>query len=132
MNEVVRLRFLLAKINNTDQSLQSLKKHFIKNSIYGVDIEPSAVEIAKLRLWLSLVVDVKDYSVIDTLPNLDYKIMQGDSLIDEYYGSHLIKKEDELFSDNQETQRIIETLFSKQQEYYDLVESNQKKIKRKK
>ena len=67
MNEVVRLRFLLAKINNTDQSLQSLKKHFIKNSIYGVDIEPSAVEIAKLRLWLSLVVDVKDYSVIDIL-----------------------------------------------------------------
>ena len=132
MNEVVRLRFLLAKINNTDQSLQSLKKHFIKNSIYGVDIEPSAVEIAKLRLWLSLVVDVKDYSVIDTLPNLDYKIMQGDSLIDEYYGiSFDKKKEDELFSDNQETQRIIETLFSKQQEYYDLVESNQKKIKRK-
>ena len=42
--------------------------------------------------------------------------------------SHLIKKEDELFSDNQETQRIIETLFSKQQEYY---EPNQKKIKRK-
>ena len=132
MNEVVRLRFLLAKINNTDQSLQSLKKHFIKNSIYGVDIEPSAVEIAKLRLWLSLVVDVKDYSVIDTLPNLDYKIMQGDSLIDEYYGiSFDKKKEDELFSDNQETQSIIETLFSKQQEYYDLVEVKSKENKKK-
>jgi len=35
----------------------NFKRHVIQNSIYGVDIDPGAIEIAKLRLWLSLVVD---------------------------------------------------------------------------
>jgi len=132
MNEVVKLRFFLAELNKKKYSLQSLKKHFIKNSIYGVDIEPSAVEIAKLRLWLSLVVDVVDYKKIDPLPNLDYKIMQGDSLIDEYYGvSFNEKKDDELFGNHNNADEIIKSLFKKQQEYYDLVNSDDKELKRK-
>ncbi len=59
-----------------------IKKQTIQNCIYGVDIDPGAVEIAKLRLWLSLVVDY-DLEDIEPLPNLDYKIMQGNSLIEE-------------------------------------------------
>ncbi|WP_218836767.1 Eco57I restriction-modification methylase domain-containing protein, partial [Candidatus Pelagibacter communis] len=62
------------------------KRDCIQNSIYGVDIDISSVEITKLRLWLSLIVDEIDYSLTEPLPNLDYKIMQGDSLIDEFYG----------------------------------------------
>ena len=132
MNEVVQLRFFLSKLNKKEYSTQSLKKHFIKNSIHGVDLEPSAVEIAKLRLWLSLVVDIDDYKKIDPLPNLDYKIMQGDSLIDEYYGiSFENKKDDELFSSDNETQKIIEKLSTKQQEYYELAFPKVKKLKRK-
>jgi hypothetical protein len=46
-----------------------------------VDIDAGAVEIAKLRLWLSLVVDEDDPQNIKPLPNLDYKIVQGNSLI---------------------------------------------------
>lgn len=46
----------------------------------------SAIDIARLRLWLSLIVDEDDYATIDALPNLDYKIMQGNSLIEEYEG----------------------------------------------
>ena len=46
-----------------------------------MDIEPSAVEIAKLRLWLSLVVEEEERERIQPLPNLDYKIVQGDSLL---------------------------------------------------
>jgi methylase of polypeptide subunit release factors len=57
-----------------------LKRHTIGNSLYGVDIDVSAVDIAKLRLWLSLVVDEDDYTSIKPLPNLDYKIMIGNSL----------------------------------------------------
>jgi type I restriction-modification system DNA methylase subunit len=55
-----------------------VKKHIIQNSIYGVDIEKGAVDIARLRFWLSLVVDEDKPQ---TLPNLDYKIMVGDSLV---------------------------------------------------
>ncbi|MEI6881553.1 MAG: Eco57I restriction-modification methylase domain-containing protein [Bacteroidota bacterium] len=58
-----------------------LKRHIIQESIYGVDIDSSAVDIARLRLWLSLVVDEDDLDPIETLPNLDYKIVAGNSLI---------------------------------------------------
>lgn len=58
-----------------------LKRHIIQESIYGVDIDASAIDIARLRLWLSLVVDEDDLDPIETLPNLDYKIVRGNSLI---------------------------------------------------
>lgn len=46
-----------------------------------MDIDPGAVEIAKLRLWLSLIVDEEDIKQIQPLPNLDYKIVCGNSLL---------------------------------------------------
>ena len=46
-----------------------------------MDIDASAVEICKLRLWLSLLVDETRIDVIEPLPNLDYKIVRGNSLI---------------------------------------------------
>lgn len=55
-----------------------IKKHIIQESIYGVDLDAGAVDIARLRFWLSLVVDEKKPQ---PLPNLDYKIMQGNSLL---------------------------------------------------
>src|SRR5690606_28904466 len=58
-----------------------LKRHIIQESIYGVDIDSSAIDIARLRLWLSLVVDEDDLDPIETLPNVDYKIVCGNSLI---------------------------------------------------
>jgi hypothetical protein len=64
-----------------------MKWETIKNSIFAVDIEPSAVDIAKLRLWLSVVVDRKsmqDNPEPHPLPNLDMNIHVGNSLIDEY------------------------------------------------
>ena len=56
-----------------------LKKKFIKNNLYGVDIDPGAIEIAKLRLWLSLIVDY-DKSEVEPLPNLDFQFRLGNSL----------------------------------------------------
>jgi hypothetical protein len=91
LNEVVQARQALATYlpGNHRLSPYELKKHTIANSIYGVDIDPSAIDIARLRLWLSLVVDEDNYTTIDALPNLDYKIMQGNSLIEEYEGVKL-------------------------------------------
>jgi len=58
-----------------------VKLKIIQNSIYGVDIEKGAVDIARLRFWLSLVVDKEQP---EALPNFDYKIMCGDSLISRF------------------------------------------------
>ncbi len=59
------------------------KLKIIQNAIYGVDLDAGAVEIARLRFWLALVVDEKEPR---PLPNLDYKIMQGDSLLESFEG----------------------------------------------
>lgn len=66
---------------NESRYIYRLKRHIIQESIYGVDIDESAIDIARLRLWLSLVVDEDDLDPIETLPNLDYKIVCGNSLI---------------------------------------------------
>jgi len=59
-------------------SYAKVKRDIIQNNIYGVDIEKGAVDIARLRFWLALVVDENEPQ---PLPNLDYKIMCGDSLL---------------------------------------------------
>lgn len=56
-----------------------LKKEIIQNNIYGVDIEEGAIEIARLRFWLSIVIDLDKP---EALPNFDYKFMQGNSLLE--------------------------------------------------
>lgn len=81
LQEIVRARQSL-RPRLTDYRM---KKTAIQDCIYGVDIDPGAVDIAKLRLWLSLVVDY-DLEDIEPLPNLDYKVMQGNSLLEEFEG----------------------------------------------
>ena len=58
-----------------------IKRHIIQHNIYGVDIERGAVDIARLRFWLSLIVEEE---TPHSLPNLDYKIMQGNSLLESF------------------------------------------------
>jgi type I restriction-modification system DNA methylase subunit len=55
------------------------KLNIIQNTLYGVDIDPFATNIARLRLWLSLAVDFEGNDP-PPLPNLDFKIEVGDSL----------------------------------------------------
>ena len=83
MNEIIRARSALTPhIGKNDQhSPYHFKREAIENCLYGVDINSSATEIAKLRLWLSLIVDEEDRNEIQPLPNLDYKIVQGNSLL---------------------------------------------------
>ncbi|MEO5357391.1 MAG: Eco57I restriction-modification methylase domain-containing protein [Nitrospirae bacterium YQR-1] len=70
------------------------KLYLIQRCIYGVDIQQIAVEISKLRFFIALLVDetvdkTKDNWGIEPLPNLDFKIMQGNSLLEEYEGIKL-------------------------------------------
>jgi hypothetical protein len=83
MAEIVRARCALTPYFNDvhERTSYHFKHHAIQNCLYGVDIDPGAVEIAKLRLWLSLVVDEEDVKQIKPLPNLDYKVVTGNSLL---------------------------------------------------
>ena len=82
LHEIVIARLVLNSFLQKDEyTPYNLKRHAIQESIYGVDIDPSAIDIARLRLWLSMIVDEEDYETIDALPNLDYKIVCGNSLI---------------------------------------------------
>ncbi|MCI7145917.1 MAG: Eco57I restriction-modification methylase domain-containing protein, partial [Clostridiales bacterium] len=90
---------------STERSPYALKYETIKNCIYAADIEPSAVDIAQLRLWLSLVIDdeinpnanpdnpLEGHRNPMPLPNLEWNILCGDSLIDEIEGVQLINQD---------------------------------------
>ncbi|MBT3582633.1 N-6 DNA methylase [Candidatus Woesearchaeota archaeon] len=89
LNEIVKARSTLCLFMTKQKSDYDLKREIIESCLYGVDIEPSAVEICKLRFWLSLVVDELDMRNIKPLPNLDHKIMCGNSLLEEFEGTKL-------------------------------------------
>ena len=71
------------------QTVSDWKRRIIENSLYGVDINPEAVEICRLRLWLSMVLDMDEPPEPNSdwaLPNLDFQIVAGDSLVDRVAG----------------------------------------------
>ena len=129
LNELLHCREVLSG-EHYDRA--EIKKSIIQNNIYGVDIEKGAVDIARLRFWLSIVVDEETPS---PLPNLDYKIMQGNSLIESFMGVDLSKltyekeyKKDKgeisLFDDEKNRlQKIVSHLLSS---YYSCSEHDRK------
>jgi len=112
-----------------------IKKHIIQQNIYGVDIERGAVDIARLRFWLSLIVDEE---TPQALPNLDFKIMQGNSLLEQYKGVDLStmteKKADEsgmlsIFDSMLDVYRLdLRKMLAK---YYDCTDHHKKQSLRK-
>lgn len=137
------------------RKLYNLKLYTIQNCLHGVDIEPSAIDITKLRLWLSILVD-SDNDNVKPLPNLDFNFMIGNSLVDEFEGmklfdesllnldgfsednssleqKKLIKQQrliqDTLFKTSEERkQDILKGIFKKQAEYF--IEKNADKKKK--
>lgn len=159
LQEVVKLRLFLQLTPDSELFSESskdtikeiseyqLKKETIQNCLYGVDIDPGAVEIAKLRLWLSLVVDY-ELEEIEPLPNLDYKVMQGNSLLEELvlgdttiklFDSNLIKrkgrkmknlfeeeKQRDLFEKNSPVKKVMEQLDKLRKEYFKVSDLSEK------
>ena len=122
-------------LEGIDQSKAAeIKKHIIQQNIYGVDIEKGAVDIARLRFWLSLIVDEE---TPQALPNLDYKIMQGNSLLEQYKGvdlSTVVEKKREgevdMFDDMVDVLRLdLRKLLAT---YYDCTDHKEKKELKKK
>lgn len=72
----------LKEIESEHKSLSYyIKKRIVTDNLYGVDIMEEATEIAKLRLFLALVASVDKVDELEPLPNIDFNIMAGNSLI---------------------------------------------------
>jgi len=126
MNEIVRARNALTNYikDGRSRTIYNFKRCAIQNCLYGVDIDPGAVEIAKLRLWLSLIVDEEDIQRIKPLPNLDYKIMQGNSLIELLSPEFLAKSVD------QEREKLINKFSKVREEFFEITSSRRKNERR--
>jgi len=136
LNMLVKLRIFLQTTPDSHLIPQKkeyeLKRETIQNCIYGVDIDPGAIEIAKLRLWLALVVDY-DLEDIEPLPNLDYRLMCGNSLLEEFEGIKFYNGDDTqatLLVDL-EKEKKIEALRKKVKEYFSIHDDKEKLKKRK-
>ena len=132
LKELFQCRTALEGI--TQSKAAEIKKHIIQQNIYGVDIERGAVDIARLRFWLSLIVDEE---TPQALPNLDFKIMQGNSLLEQYKGVDLSNitelKQDKvgtyqttMFDDMLDVLRL--DLRKKLDEYYNCTDHKRKAI----
>jgi type I restriction-modification system DNA methylase subunit len=65
-----------------EKNISKLKREILSKSIYGVDIEQTAIEICRLRAWLSIIVDVNIDEKFEPLPNLDFKFICANTLIE--------------------------------------------------
>lgn len=124
VNEIVRARMNLTYYMRDDLDAISrhngnikgrtpydLKLKTIRRCIHAVDIERSAVDITKLRLWLSLVIEENDFRKVKALPNLDYNIMVGNSLVEEFEGVKLFNEKALLIdNDNKEKEERVEQI----------------------
>lgn len=64
-----------------EKDISGLKRDILSRSLYGVDIEQTAIEICRLRAWLSIIVDIPEGENVDPLPNLEFKFVCANTLI---------------------------------------------------
>jgi hypothetical protein len=131
LQEIFSVKELIAYERGNKWEPAEVKLNIIQDSIYGVDIEKGAVDIARLRFWLSLVVDEENPRA---LPNLDYKIVVGDSLISkfdseiveiEWDRKQSVGKADEYVKN---VQRLLVEVADKQKKYFSPNHTNKKKL----
>ncbi len=92
LHEIIHLRTVCDRILGKSDAvlagrLGEWKRETIGHNLFGVDNNPEACEIARLRLWLSMVVDEAEPS---PLPNLDYRIVEGDTLREKLDGEPIV------------------------------------------
>ncbi len=74
-------RKILAHVDEHSSERYFIFKSIIVNNLYGVDIMEEAVEICKLRLFLKLVAQLERYDQIEPLPDVDFNIRVGNTLV---------------------------------------------------
>lgn len=93
------------RIEHTSSQKHYFQRRIITNNLYGIDMEEEAIEICKLRLWLSLISGV-DKNSVEPLPNIDYNIVEGNSLTG--YTSFPEKYQEDLDNNNSLLEKIKE------------------------
>jgi type I restriction-modification system DNA methylase subunit len=81
LSKILQIKESLLKITGQTIDRCRLKRDIVSKNLFGVDIDENAVEIAKLRLWLSIIQDVEGSAHVETLPNIDFNVFSGNSLI---------------------------------------------------
>jgi hypothetical protein len=124
-----RLPKLTASATESQVKYQ-LKRAVIQRSLFGVDIEASAIQIAQLRMWLSLCVEHEAEFVHDIppLPNLDYNLRVGNSLTGHYLG---IDFELETDTRSPRFRPILDELDRLEAQYYEMTDEQEKDDQRK-
>jgi len=92
-----------------EKNISKFKRSILSKSLYGVDIEQTAIEICRLRAWLSIIVDIPEAEEVEPLPNLDFKFVCANTLFP-LDNPH----QDSLFDDHQ----LKEKLISIRNDYY--------------
>lgn len=103
-------------LEGSDARAVDIKTDIIQHNIFGVDIEQGAVDIARLRFWLALVVDEEE---AHALPNLDYRIVGGNSLLTTFNNEYINLGEDKP-SNRTKLAKLKKQLAIAQGEYYNL------------
>ena len=103
-------------LEGSDARAVDIKTDIIQHNIFGVDIEQGAVDIARLRFWLALVVDEEE---AHALPNLDYRIVRGNSLLTTFNNEYINLGEDKP-SNRTKLAKLKKQLAIAQGEYYNL------------
>ncbi len=102
-----------------EKNISELKRSILSKSLYGVDIEQTAIEICRLRAWLSIIVDTPESELVEPLPNLDFKFVCANTLFP-LDNPH----QDSLFDDHQLKEKLISI-----RNYYYKTNVKSKKIK---
>lgn len=103
------------QVSEGSPALAGWKREYIQHCLYGVDIKQEAIEIARLRLWLSLVVDAQE---AEPLPNLDYKLMAGDGLLETVDGAPFIRVEQAMVGDEALIAEKARAIEAKHEEFF--------------
>ena len=74
-------RWILEQVDEHPSERYFILKSIVLNNLYGVDIMEEAVEICKLRLFLKLVAQLESYEQIEPLPDIDFNIRAGNTLV---------------------------------------------------
>lgn len=111
-------------LEGSDARAVDIKTDIIQHNIFGVDIEQGAVDIARLRFWLALVVDEEE---AHALPNLDYRIVRGNSLLTTFNNEY-INLGEEKPSNRTKLAKLKKQLAIAQGEYYNL--SGEEKLRK--
>ncbi len=105
-----------------DKIHYAIKKAIITDNLYGVDIMEEATEIARLRLFMALVASAKTVEDLEPLPNIDFNILTGNSLVG------LTRVDDEEFERHQRLRDKTGSLFAPQKTYREILNEREWRV----